>query len=78
MKQGQSEVVYRTTGDCSIELGAPKDGRIKLFLTEEEVADPSAAAKKIDNIFRITSYARQRLTGGKGSQTPPATTYPEV
>ena len=62
--QGQStEVVYRTTGDCSIELGTPKEGRVKLFLNEEEVANTRLAERKIDNIHEIAEYARQRLAG---------------
>ena len=62
--QGQStEVVYRTTGDCSIELGTPKEGRLKLFLGEDEIANPKLAERKIDNIHDIAEYARQRLAG---------------
>lgn len=67
---GQTEVVYRTTGDCSIEIGTPKDGRVKLFLSEEEVADVNQAKAKIDNINAITNYAKTTLA----ATTKPATT----
>jgi len=63
-KERGTEVTYRTTGDCSIELGSPKDGRMKLFFSEEEVADVEKAHHKIDNMGDVLDYAKRRLTTG--------------
>lgn len=60
-----TEVVYRQTGDCSIELGSPKGGRVKIFLTPEEVDDPKTAIKKIESMAAILDHAKQRLGQAK-------------
>ena len=65
MAQG-TEVTYRTTGDCSLELGTPKDGRLKLFFSEEEIADVEKAHKKIDTLDSILTYAKRRMSVNKG------------
>lgn len=69
-KDRGTEVTYRTTGDCSIELGSPKDGRMKLFFSEDEVETPEAAQRKIDNMGNILEYAKRRLLAGKRTPTP--------
>jgi len=62
MAQAQgTEVTYRTTGDCSIELGSPKEGRMKLYFGEDEVQDVETAQRKIDNMTNILDYARNRM-----------------
>jgi len=63
MAQG-TEVTYRTTGDCSIELGSPKEGRMKLFFDEEEIGDVQKAQRKIDNLSNILHYARRSISTG--------------
>lgn len=66
MPQAQgTEVTYRTTGDCSIELGSPKEGRMKLFFTEDEIANVNTAKAKIENMGEILDYARRRMSSGK-------------
>jgi len=67
-KERGTEVTHRATGDCSIELGSPKDGRMKLFFTEEEVETPEAAQRKIDNMSNILEYAKRRLIVGKRTE----------
>lgn len=62
MPQTGTEVIYRTTGDCSIELGSPKEGRVKLFFEPEEVADTTKAQLKIDHMGDIMDYARRRFS----------------
>lgn len=65
MRGEGTEVVYRQTVDTSIEIGTPKDGRIKFALTEEEVADAKLVERKIDRLAVGLEYARQRLLKGK-------------
>lgn len=67
-KDRGTEVTYRTTGDCSIELGSPKDGRMKLFFSEDEVESPEQSQKKIDNMVSILEYAKRRLITWKRTQ----------
>lgn len=69
MQQGQgTEVTYRTTGDCSIELGTPKEGRIKIYFEADEISDVEKAHHKIDRLGNILAYARKRVHPARGEQ----------
>jgi len=60
MAQG-TEVTYKTTGDCSLEIGTPKDGRVKLFFTEEEIDDIEKGEAKINKMDALLSKARSKF-----------------